>query len=170
VPLDTTYPEEMDAVVPGPDPHPVPTLRDLIQNHTDRTGESRRALGDRSGIAHQTLGTWYAGTIQEFPEPDRIRKFAHATGYSEQTVLLAAAATVGLRVSQAGTPLINSLPPGTDSLAPEDVDAIRAVVRQMVDARNSSTHIPTPDLSRVEGLRLSEYDTPQETKNPSGRK
>lgn len=136
----------------------VPTLRDLIQRHTDSTGESRRALGDRAEIAHQTLGTWWAGTINVLPEPERIRRFARATGYSEQTVLLAAAATVGLRVSEQGSRLLNSLPPGTDTLSPEDVDAIRAVVRQLVEAR--SPQEPPPDLSQVEGLRLQEPEAP----------
>lgn len=143
-----------------PDPHDVPTLRDLIQRHTDRTGESRRALGDRSRIAHQTLGTWHAGTIQTFPDPETIRKFAASTGYSEQTVLLAAAKTVGLRVTQAGTQLTNSLPPGTDNLSPEDVDAVRAIVRQLVDARRRRLEAEGPDLATVEGIRLAEDTSP----------
>lgn len=139
----------------GPqDPRDVPTLRDLIQRHTDQTGESRRALGDRSGMSHQTLGYWSAGTIKTIPDPDTIRLFARATAYSEQTVVLAAARTVGLRISESDSLLVSMLPPGTDNLADADVDAIRAVVRQLVDARRSS--LPTPDLSRAEGLRVDE--------------
>lgn len=134
-----------------PDPRDVPTLRDLIQSHADRTGESRRALGDRSQIAHQTLGTWYAGTIKTFPDPETLQAFADATHYTVQTVLLAAAKTVGLRVTHSGSQLSNSLPPGADTLTPEDVDAIRAVVRQLVEARR-----PAFDISTVQGLRLSE--------------
>lgn len=140
-----------------PDPSVVPTLRDLIERHSDRTGESRRALGARSGIAHQTLGYWFEGTIQTFPDPDTMRKFAAGTGYTEQTVLLAAAMTVGLRVTQTGSQLTNSLPPGTDTLVPEDVDAIRGIVKQLVDARQQQSEPPpVPDLSKVEGIRLAE--------------
>jgi hypothetical protein len=152
----------MDATATPDQPQDVPTLRDLIQSHADRTGESRRALGDRSKIAHQTLGTWHAGTIKTFPDPETIQAFADATHYTVQTVLLAAAKTVGLQVTQAGTQLSNSLPPGTDALSPEDIDAIRAVVRQLVAARNERARVPlSPDFSRVEGLRLDE-DAPSQ--------
>lgn len=146
----------MDATDRPHQPQDVLTLRNLIEAHTDRTGESRRALGDRSGLAHQTLGYWWAGTIKTFPDPDTIRAFARATNYSEQTVLLAAARTVGLRVTEAGTPLINTLPPGTDALRPEDVDAIRAVVRQLVEARSAAVQGRGPALPDLQGIRLTE--------------
>lgn len=147
----------MDATDGPLQPQDVPSLRDLIQSHADRTGESRRALGDRSKIAHQTLGTWHAGTIKTFPDPETIQAFADATHYTVQTVLLAAAKTVGLHVSHVGTQLTNSLPPGTDTLSPEDVDAIRAVVRQLVQARTAATP-PKPDFSRVQGIRFTEEE------------
>lgn len=148
------------------DPHAVPTLRELIQRHVDRTGQSMRQIGDGSGVRHQTLSKWAAGEITEFPEPERLRRFAHYTGYPEQTVVLAAAATVGLRVAAVGGQLVNSLPPGTDSLSVEDVDAIRSIVRQLVDARRSAVE-PAPDLSRVQGLRLAEHiDTPEGADRP----
>lgn len=137
------------------DAHAVPTLRDLIQRHIDRSGDSQRQLGERSGIRHQTLSNWMAGDIAEFPDPERLRRFAAYTGYSERTVVLAAAATIGLRVAEVGGRLVNSLPPGTDSLSVEDVEAIRAIVRQLVDARRTAEP-PRPDLSKVEGLRLAE--------------
>lgn len=154
-------------------PHDVPTLRDLLQRHTDRTGESRRALGDRSGMSHQTLGYWSAGTIKTIPDPETIRLFSRATAYSEQTVILAAARTVGLAVTSSGTPLTNSLPPGTDSLTAEDVDAIRAIVMQLIEARGLRS-TPPPDLARVEGVRLAEpvstklqaTDAPRDRKRP----
>jgi hypothetical protein len=154
----------MDATDGPAQPLAVPTLRDLIDRHTDRTNESRRSLGDRSGIAHQTLGYWWAGTIKNIPEPETIRLFAKFTHYSEQTVLLAAARTVGLRVSESGTPLMDSLPPGTDNLEPADVEAVRAVVRQLVDARRAAA--PTPDLATADGILIAEEeeataDTPE---------
>lgn len=141
------------------DAHGVPTLRDLIQRHIDRTGDSQRHLGERSGVRHQTLSNWMAGDITEFPDPERLRRFAAYTGYSEQTVVLAAAATVGLRVAEVGGRLVNSLPPGTDSLSVEDVDAIRAIVRQLVDARRAVGEA-APDWSKVKGVRLAD-DAPE---------
>lgn len=151
----------MDATEAKPDPSDVPTLRDLIDRHTDQTGESRRALGERSGVSPQTLGTWVAGTIKTFPDPETIRAFARATAYTEQTVLLAIASTLGIRLTETGAPLVNMLPPGTDNLSQADVEAIRAVVRQLVEARRASA--PAPDLGRVEGLRLAEDPPTWET-------
>lgn len=133
------------------DAHAVPTLRDLIQRHIDRTGDSLNHMGDRSGVRSQTLSKWYRGEITEFPEPERLRRFAAYTGYTEQTVVLAAAATIGLRVAEVGGRLVNSLPPGTDSLSAEDIDAVRAIVRQLVDARTGP-----PDMATVKGVRLAE--------------
>lgn len=145
------------------DPHAVPTLRDLIRRHMDRTGDSGRHMDKLSGVNRQTLSNWMAGNITEFPNPEQLRRFAAYTGYSEQTVVLAAAATIGLRVAEVGGRLVNSLPPGTDNLSVEDIDAVRAIVRQLVDARRSGA--PTPELSKVQGLRLAEdaptnHDTP----------
>jgi transcriptional regulator with XRE-family HTH domain len=144
----------MDATDGPPDPLVVPTLRDLIKRHGDETGESNRALGERSGVSHQTLSYWMNETIKTFPDPGTMRRFAQATGHTEQTVLLAAARSIGLRVSDRGTPLVNSLPPGTDILDPADIAAIRAVVRQLVAARRQPA--PAPDLASVDGLRLAE--------------
>lgn len=144
-----------------PDAHDMPTLRDLIERHTSRTGDSQRALGDRANMSHQTFTAWMKGTIKTIPDPDTIRAFARATTYSEHAVLLAAARTVGLRVSESGTPLINSLPPGTDILDAGDVDAIRAVVRQLIDARQAANP-PAPDMATAQDISLEE-DSEQAT-------
>ncbi len=148
------------------DPHAVPTLRDLIQRHMDRTGQSQRALAGRSGVKHQTLSTWFAGTIAAFPDPATLRKFAAYTGYSEHTVVLAAGRTIGMRMADAGGPLVNSLPPGTDNLVPEDIDAIRAIVCRLVDARRQ---VPGPDWPHVQGIRLMEDPSLDPSYDRNGR-
>lgn len=134
------------------------TLRDLIQQHMDRSGESRRALGARSGLAHQTLGYWWDGTIKTFPDPETLQAFADATHTSVQTVLLAAARTVGLSIG-AAPELAAMLPPGTDNLTQRDRDAILAVIRALVEARRPVSPppvsgVPQPDYEQ--GLRLEE--------------
>lgn len=145
----------MDVALTEPDAQHVLTLRDLIQRHMDRTGESRRALGDRSGVAHQTLGYWWAGTIKTFPDPETMRAFADATRTPLSLVLLAAARTVGLPVT--GTPsLAAMLPPGTDDLTAKDVDAILGIIRALIDARRDGFPPPEPDLSQVQGIKLDE--------------
>lgn len=138
----------------------VPTLRELIDRHTDRTGESRRALGDRGPVAHQTLSKWWNGAIHTFPDPETLDAFAHATNNSLELVVLATARTLGLPVSTTATNLAQSLPPGTDILTLEDRDAILAVTRALVDARRQTQSKRAPDLDKVEGLRLAEDDDP----------
>lgn len=138
-------------------PEDVLNLRELIQTHMGRTGDSMRALGERSGIAHQTLGTWSAGTIKTFPDPETIQAFANATSFNVQTVVLAAARTLGLSVRDSDSLLAQSLPPGADKLTPEDRDAIVAVTRQLVAARtDTEPEPPQPDLDKVEGWRIAE--------------
>jgi len=149
----------MDVAVDKADPQRVLTLRDLIQRHIDSTGESRRGLGDRSGVAHQTLGYWWNGSIKTFPDPETLQAFADATHTPIETVLLAAARTIGLPVH--GVPeLAAMLPPGTDNLSARDRDAVLAVIRALVEARRPvrSRREGPPDLSDpdVQGLRLDE--------------
>jgi hypothetical protein len=145
----------MDVALTEPDAEHVLTLRDLIQRHMDLTGESRRALGARSGVAHQTLGYWWDGTIKTFPEPDTIKAFADATRTPLPLVLLAAASTIGLPVTN--TPgLAAMLPPGTDNLTSKDVDAILGIIRALIDARQQGSPPPEPDLAEVQGIRLDE--------------
>ena len=151
----------MDVALTEADSEHVLTLRDLIQRHIDSTGESRRALGDRCGVAHQTLGYWWNGSIKIFPEPETLLAFANATRTPIETVLLATARTIGLPVQ--GVPdLAAMLPPGTDSLSARERDAVLAVIRALVDARRPSTRsderIGSPDLSdpNIQGLRLDE--------------
>lgn len=143
-----------------PDDQAMPTLRDLIQRHTDRTGESRRALGERSGVRHQTLGTWFSGEIKEFPDPPTIRAFAHATSYSLETVILAAARTIGLQIAGVSE-LAAMLPAAARNLTKRQQDAIIAVVAAMLEPAEF-------DLSRVEGLRLAEGATREESNNHTG--
>ena len=151
----------MDVALTEADSQHVLTLRDLIQRHIDSTGESRRALGDRCGVAHQTLGYWWNGSIKTFPDPETLLAFATATRTPIETVLLATAQTIGLPVH--GVPdLAAMLPPGTDSLSARERDAVLAVIRALVDARRlppgRREHVGPPDLSdpSIQGLRLDE--------------
>ena len=153
----------MDAALTEADSEHVLTLRDLIQRHIDSTGESRRALGDRCGVAHQTLGYWWNGSIKTFPDPETMLAFANATRTPIETVLLATARTIGLPVH--GVPdLAAMLPPGTDNLSARERDAVLAVIRALVDARRPSDRarpadrVGPPDLSDpdVQGLKLDE--------------
>ena len=161
--LDGSYLGDMDVALTEADAEHVLTLRDLIQRHIDSTGESRRALGDRCGVAHQTLGYWWNGSIKSFPEPETMLAFANATRTPIETVLLATARTIGLPVH--GVPdLAAMLPPGTDSLSARERDAVLAVIRALVDARRPSSRpregerVGPPDLSdpNIQGLRLDE--------------
>jgi hypothetical protein len=118
----------VDRGVTSPDAHDVPNLRDLIDRFTDRTGRSRRWIGENSTISHQTLGYWYAGNIKTFPDPGTLREFARVAGVSEQTVVLAAAKSLGLEV-EGGGGLTSALPPAADRLSHGQVAALAQLIR-----------------------------------------
>jgi hypothetical protein len=142
---------------PGDSP-PVPTIAELLVQYRDRTGASYDEMS-RSVNGEITTAWFHRLTTQppkSFPrDADTVQALADLLQVPVTTIVLAFAASLGLPVTQSSSMLLMTLPPGTDNLQPADVDAIRAVVRQLVEARRVVT-TPVPDLNRVEGVRLSE--------------
>jgi transcriptional regulator with XRE-family HTH domain len=127
----------VDVLADAADPQRMPTLADLVQQHLDRTGDSKRRLAVRTRISGQAIDNWLRGRLTELPSPKNIKAFSSATGYSEQTVLMAAARSAGLHVD-ASSALEQVLPPGADLLDKDDLDAIRHVISSLVSARRNS--------------------------------
>lgn len=136
----------------------MPTIGELIQARMDSTGAS---YGDLSRKANHALGVQHlqklvTQPIKEFPKPRTVELLADLLELPATTIVLSFAAALGLPVSQAGPALANALPPGTDVLTGEDRDAVRVLLRQLVDARQRAggklvdlARPPQPDLSRV---------------------
>lgn len=151
----------------------VPTIAAMLTSYRDRTGHSyrdmaRKVRDEMQGSRLQQLAT---SPPKAFPERRTIELLSELLEVPTATVVLAFAAGLGIPVSQTGTMLERTLPPGTDALTAEDREAIRAVTRALVEARNEIAHgagsgkseqvvhladlarLPLPDLSRVAARR-----------------
>ena len=156
----------------------MPTIADLLLEYRRLTGASyedmsRSVNGEITTARMHKLAT---ERPKSFPrDAQTVQHLADLLQVSVATIVLAFAASLGLPVSQEGSHLAITLPPGTDNLEPDDVAAIRAIVARLVEARSAAAHNPaggqlldlarppTPDLSRVaarrgdsEGRRLRE--------------
>jgi hypothetical protein len=141
------------------DPVHVPSIAALLTDYRDRTGASYEDMSKAIGgvVSDGRLHQLATKTPSSFPrEPSTITGLADLLQVPVTTILNAFAVSLGLTVASSGSMLAISLPPGTDNLTPEDVQAIRGVVRQMVRARQAAT--PPLDLDEVEGVRLAEHD------------
>lgn len=119
---------------PASQSHSVPTLADLIQARRAERGWSYRILADRadhvfSAQRWQQLGTGVR--IKEFPEPATIQAMADALEVDVASVVLAAAASIGLPVERRQSELAAMLPSNADDLTEEQRDAVLAVIRAM---------------------------------------
>lgn len=77
----------------------------------------------------QQLGTGVR--IKEFPEPATIQAMADALEVDVASVVLAAAASIGLPVERRQSELAAMLPSNADDLTEEQRDAVLAVIRAM---------------------------------------
>ena len=144
----------------------VPTIRELLNEYRDRTGDSYDDMARRvdDAIGKQRLQQLATASPKRLPyEPKTIRALSQLLGVDTATVVLAFAADLGLPVERAGPALAHLLPQGTADLTRDDMDAVLHVVRQMVAVRQAATkadpapvrelHPPKPDLSKVAARR-----------------
>lgn len=157
----------MSAVVEGTgrggDSAPVPTIADLLLEYRRLTGASYDDMSrsTNGAITHGRLHQLATEPPSSFPRnAATVQALADLLQVPVATIVLAFASSLGLPVAASGSMLSITLPPGTDNLDPGDVEAIRAVVRQLVQARTQEkSGNPTgrvvdlvrevPDLSRV---------------------
>lgn len=155
------------------DSSPVPTIAELLTRYRDLSGASYE---DMSRSVNGAITTAWMQKLTTQPPKSfprnaaTIQHLADLLQVPAATIVLAFATSLGLPVSQAGTALSITLPPGTDILETRDVEAIRAVIRQLVDARRAASPPPEPDFDKVEGLRLAEDETPSPARNRRDRR
>lgn len=122
------------------DGEPALTLQQLIRRRMDERNWSYSDLQRESG--HRlSRGRWQqlgSGLEQRrFPDPATLVLLAQVLAVDETTVVLAAAATVGLAVRRPTTGLAQLLPAGADRLPERMRDAILGVVRAAVADHNT---------------------------------
>ncbi|MGH3494774.1 MAG: hypothetical protein ACRDQ1_16275 [Sciscionella sp.] len=112
-------------------------MQELILAKRDERGWSYRHLESRShGMVRnqrwQQLAT--GERVKEFPAPATIVAIADTLEIDVTTVVLAAAASIGLGVSRHGSHLAQMLPSSADELSPEMRDAVLSVIRAALAA------------------------------------
>lgn len=131
----------------------VPTLADLIQARRADRGWSYRVLADRASHVFtaqrwQQLGTGVR--IKEFPEPATIQAMADALEVDVASVVLAAAASIGLPVERRQSELAAMLPSTADALTEEQRDAVLAVIRAMTPKETKDGRTEEEQESRTQ--------------------
>jgi hypothetical protein len=148
----------------GQDSLAVPTISELLAQYRDRTGASYDEMS--RSVDGAITSAWFhkltTSPPKSFPrDAATVQQLADLLQVSITTILEAFALSLGLPVPQSRSLLLVTMPPGTDKLEPDDVAALRAVIRQLVAARSSGR--PELDESRLHGLRLLETDEPDPT-------
>ncbi len=89
----------------------------LIRLHQERTGDSMRALAQRSQdrLSHAHWAKMARNEVDAFPRPETIRIMAQTLSASETAVILAFARSLGLHVDAVEDPAV-PLPAGAEGL------------------------------------------------------
>lgn len=130
----------------------VPTIAELLTAYRDRTGHSygEMARKVRDEIRVNRLQQLTTAPPKEFPKSARtVELLSELLDVPVTTIVLAFAAGLNIPVTQEPSPVI--LPPGTDTLPPEDRQAIRAITRALIEARNAA-----PDPGPIKGPEPAE--------------
>lgn len=135
----------------------VPTIAELLSDYRDRTGHSYGDMARkvRDEIRGNRLQQLVTAAPKAFPETRTVELLSELLDLPVTTIVLAFAAGLGIPVTQDPTPVV--LPPGTDTLAPEDKQAIRAITRALIVARNAAAHGDPGPINSPEPAQQIDY-------------
>jgi hypothetical protein len=142
---------------PDEDDSPGLSLHDLIRTGMHDHGWSYSDLERASGRA-LTRGRWQqlgSGIPQrKFPDPGSLTVIARVLEVDITTVVLAAARSVGLDVSQQGADLSRLLPEQTERISERMRDAILTLIRVAVAEAGADEDLEGSRAGSLAGLRL----------------
>lgn len=95
-----------------------------------------------SQLAEDCGGIPTAGRIQQmatkdqnaFPDPETIKALARGLRVGTSTVIEACAVSLGVGTKRAAAPIVQLLPDGAETLSPEQVNAVLAVVHAFIES------------------------------------
>jgi len=121
----------------APDGSGVPTIAELLASYRDRTGYSYKDMARkvRDELQASRLQQLVTAPPKAFPERRTIELLSELLEVPTATTVLAFAAGLGIPISQSGTILERTLPPGSEILTVEDREAVRVVAKALIDAR-----------------------------------
>lgn len=125
----------------------VPTIGELITAYRDRTGASYRDIARkvRDEIHSSAIQKLVVQPPKSFAEARTMELLAEALDLPVATVVLGYAASLGIPVRDTAPELARRLPAGAADLSTRDVDAIIAVVKRFIEARNEFFHGARPE-------------------------
>lgn len=127
-------------------------LAELIVTHKRARGWSYQQLADRSHgvIARQRWQQLATGVrMIEFPEPATLEAIAEGIDVDVTTVVVAAAASIGLPVHRTISGFAAMLPSDVDSMDPDMRDALLHVIR-LASRRVNASQEPGPEAGGAE--------------------
>lgn len=123
--------------IPMTSPH---TLRDLIREHIDRTGDSYQAIATKTGLSKALVGIMATSTEPRAYRADTVEKIANGLRLPVSIVTRAATASAGMsidepadRATRDDARIIADL---LDDLTDEELAMLRVMVRAVVEARH----------------------------------
>lgn len=115
------------------------TLRDLLLEHIDRTGDSYSDIAKKTGLSKSAVGILVASTAPRGYRAGTVDKIARGLRLPREVVARAASATAGLSVDEPDTPsgredarVITEL---LDDLGDDDLATLRAMIYALVEHR-----------------------------------
>jgi len=143
----------------------VPTIAELITAYRDRTGTPSyevMARKVRSELQPNRLHQLHTATPKSFAEARTMELLAELLEVPVATIVLAYASSLGIPVKDSSTELARTLPPGTEKLTLEDRDAIRAIIKALIDARSD-------EMAIIEAWQADTQQTSAADPEPAGQ-
>lgn len=139
-------------------------ISELIRERAHELGATYRELearSERAGfkVKYQTFAQLATAGPKAWPkEPETIKGIASALQVSEESVVLAFAATFGLKISRKSQ-FSASLPLGVDKLNPQVRDSFLRLIRDVLETEGSGEHASsTADKQAAGSAAQHEYD------------
>lgn len=115
-----------------------PTIRDLIELRIEQTGWSYQSMSDASGgvVGRQTIYELVANPVKSWPKNvSTITGLAQALNMTEEVVVLAYAASLGIPLRKQPSLLALQLPPSADLLTSTERAHIIGLIQSIVADR-----------------------------------
>lgn len=116
---------------------PPKTLRDLVREHIDRTGDSYQAIAKKTGLSKPLIGVLVNSTEPRAYRSDTIEKLSTGLRLPVDVVTRAAAASAGMNVDEPVTRssredarIITEL---LDDLTDDELHTLRIMVRAIAE-------------------------------------
>jgi transcriptional regulator with XRE-family HTH domain len=121
--------------------NPAPkTLRDLVREHIDRTGDSYQTIAKKTGLSKPLIGILATSTAPRAYRAETVEKIATGLRLPLDLVTRAAAASAGMTIDEPDTPsgredarVIAGL---LDDLTDDELATLRAMVRAVAESRD----------------------------------